>query len=99
MRYEVPAEARGLTLGKFLYDRLKLSRTLVRRAKTAEGLIVDGRLVRSSYLLAGGEVVELRLPAEGRVEPEPVPLAIVYEDESLLVVDKPPRMVVQTVRD
>lgn len=98
MRYEVPAEARGLTLGKFLYDRLKLSRTLIRRVKTAEGLLVDGRLVRSSYLLAGGEVVELRLPAEGRVQPEPVPLAIVYEDDSLLVVNKPSGMVVHPVR-
>jgi 23S rRNA pseudouridine1911/1915/1917 synthase len=99
LRYDVPGEARGLTLGKFLYDRLKLSRTLIRRVKTAEGLLVDGRLVRSSYLLEGGEVVELRLPAEGRVQPEPVPLTVVYEDASLLLVDKPPGMVVHPVRD
>jgi 23S rRNA pseudouridine1911/1915/1917 synthase len=99
LRYEVPSEARGLSLGKFLFNRLKLSRTLVRRVKGSGELLVDGRQVRVNYVLAGGEVVELRLAVEGRVEPEPVPLAVVYEDEALLVVAKPAGMVVHPVRD
>ena len=99
MRYEVPPDANGLSLGKFLYDRLKLSRTLIRRVKNQEGLLVDGRLARTSYLLVGGEVVELRVAVESRVAPEPLALTVVYEDEALLVVEKPAGMVVHPVRD
>ncbi|HYG59455.1 MAG TPA: RluA family pseudouridine synthase [Symbiobacteriaceae bacterium] len=99
MRYEVPPEAGGLTLGKFLFDRLRLSRNLVRKAKNSEGLLVDGRPVRTSHVLAVGQVVELQVEAHGRVEPEPMALAIVYEDAQVLVVDKPAGIVVHPVRD
>lgn len=99
VRYVVPLEAKGLTLGKYLYDRLGLSRTLVRRAKNREGILLDGSPARTSRVLEGGETVELQVPTEGRVEPEPVPIAVVFEDEHLLVVDKPPGMVVHPVKD
>lgn len=99
MRYEVPPEARGLSLGKFLYDRLKLSRTLVRRAKNEGTILVNGRPARVSHVLEGGERVELVVRSEGRVEPEPIPIVVVYEDADLLVVDKPAGMVVHPVKD
>ncbi|HEY8347569.1 MAG TPA: RluA family pseudouridine synthase [Symbiobacteriaceae bacterium] len=99
VEYVVPPQDGGITLGKFLYDRLRLSRTLVRRVKTAGGLYVNGQPARTSQRLQGGEVVELRLPAEGRVAPEPVPITVIYEDRYLLVVDKPPGQVVHPVRD
>lgn len=99
MRYDVPPEARGLSLGKYLYDRLKLSRTLVRRAKNDGAILVDGAPVRVSHVLEGGERVELVLSSQGRVEPEPVPIVVVYEDADLLVVDKPSGMVVHPVKD
>ncbi len=99
MRYTIPPGVRGLTLGKFLYDRLKLSRTLVRRVKGAAGLLIDGRPVRTSYVLEGGEELELRVAAKGKVAPEPVPIRVVWEDEHLLVVDKPAGMVVHPVKD
>lgn len=100
MRYGVPPEAAGLSLGKFLFDRLKLSRNFVRKAKNAEAIYVNGRPARTSYVLAGGETVEfVAAPAESRVEPEPVPIVVVFEDEHLLVVDKPPGMVVHPVKD
>lgn len=99
MRYDVPAEARGLTLGRFLYDRLKLSRTLIRRAKQVNGLLVNGQPATTRFLLQGGEQVELRLPAgQGRVAPEAMALAVIYEDAYLLVVDKPAGVVVHPVR-
>jgi 23S rRNA pseudouridine1911/1915/1917 synthase len=99
VRYEVPPEARGLSLGKFLFDRLKLSRTLIRKVKQSGGLTVDGRVQWTNYVLQGGEVIELALAQEGRVEPEPMALSVVYEDEHLLVVDKPAGMVVHPVKD
>ncbi len=99
MRFVVEPEARGMRLSKYLFDRLKLSRTLVRKAKAAGGILVDGRPARTSHVLAGGEVVEVRVVQEGRVEPEPVPIQVVWEDPYLLVVDKPAGMVVHPVRD
>jgi len=98
VRYQVPPEAEGLTLGKFLYGRLKLSNTLVRRAKNASGLLVDGRPARVGDRLAVGETVEVLVEAQERVVPEPIPLDIVFEDAYLLVVDKPTGMVVHPVR-
>lgn len=98
MRFQVPVDAAGLTLGKFLYDRIKLSRNLVRRAKNDQGLLVDGRPVRVSYVLAGGERVQVQVQSEGRVQPEALPLAVVYEDAEVLVVEKPAGMVVHPVR-
>ena len=99
MRYEVPPEAQGLSLGKYLFDRLKLSRTLIRKVKNRGGLTVNGQVTWTNYLLQGGEVIELQMEQEGRVAPEPMDLAIVYEDAHLLVVDKPPGMVVHPVKD
>jgi len=99
MRFVVEPAARGLRLSQYLFDRLKLSRTLVRKAKTSGGILVDGKPARTSLVLSGGEVVEVRVAQAGRVDPEPVPIQVVYEDSYLLVVDKPAGMVVHPVRD
>lgn len=88
-----------MRLGQFLFDRLKLSRTLVRRAKGAAGIRVNGEVARTSLVLVGGETVELQLAEEGRVTPEPLPLRVVYEDALLLVVEKESGMVVHPVKD
>lgn len=57
---------------------------------------VEGRQARPSLALREGEtvVVELPPPEPARTPPEPIPLDIVYEDEDLLVVNKPPFLVV-----
>lgn len=99
VRWEVPPEMAGQSLGRFLYDRLKLSHTLVRRAKGADGVLVNGQPTRVSHVLTGGERVELKVATEGRVAPEPLPLEVVYEDRYLVVVEKPAGMVVHPVKD
>src|SRR4029453_5710694 len=57
---------------------------------------VDGRARPKSYRLEGGEELEVELPPEPspEIEPEDVELRIAYEDEDLLVVDKPAGVVV-----
>ena len=61
----------------------------------AGGVRVDGRAVAKSHRLEGGEELELELPAAERsLEPEPMELRVAYEDEHLLVVDKPAGVVV-----
>ena len=55
--------------------------------------MVDGEGAASSYRLGGGERVEARLPERG-ISPEEIPVPVVFEDEHLLVVDKPAGLVV-----
>jgi 23S rRNA pseudouridine1911/1915/1917 synthase len=100
LEFTVPQEGRPVRLGRFLYDRLGLSRALVRRAKVAGAIWVDGAPAHLDRMLQGGEVVRLGPPAaEGRVEPEPMALSVVWEDEHLLVVEKPAGIVVHPVKD
>ena len=59
-------------------------------------ILVDGEVKRAKDKVLGGEHIELKviLGSENVWEPENIPLDIVYEDEHLLVVNKPPTMVV-----
>lgn len=100
MEFLVPVGSKPVRLGRFLYDRLGLSRILVRRAKAAAAIWVDGAPAHLDRMLQGGEVVRIEPPAaEGRVEPEPMELQVVWEDQHLLVVEKPAGIVVHPVKD
>ncbi len=59
-------------------------------------ILVDGEVKRAKDKVLGGEHIELKviLGSENVWQPENIPLDIVYEDEHLLVVNKPPTMVV-----
>jgi 23S rRNA pseudouridine1911/1915/1917 synthase len=57
---------------------------------------VDGKVLRSKDKLVGGELLELdvTLEAESTFTPEPIPLDIVYQDDALIVINKPAGLVV-----
>jgi 23S rRNA pseudouridine1911/1915/1917 synthase len=91
--YDVdPAEA-GQRLDRLAARRLDVSRSTIQRIIQRESLWVDGEVVSPSYRVRGGERVEARLPEEELVEEE-IPVPVVYEDEYMLVVDKPAGLVV-----
>jgi 23S rRNA pseudouridine1911/1915/1917 synthase len=74
----------------------QFSRTLVQKT-IEEGLLeVNGKTVKSNYLVIPGDlIVVLDVPiAEMNLTPEDIPLDIVFEDDDLLVVNKPAGMVV-----
>jgi 23S rRNA pseudouridine1911/1915/1917 synthase len=56
-------------------------------------LLVDGKNASPAYKVRGGQSVEARLPEEG-LFPEEIPVPIIFEDEHILVVDKPAGLVV-----
>lgn len=71
---------------------LRISETLTRRLKRADGIAVDGRKVYTDYVLRAGETVEIDImAAEPPCDniPENGCLDILYEDEGLLAVNKP----------
>ncbi len=56
-------------------------------------MLVDGEEACSSYKVRDGQRMEARLPEEG-LAPEEIPVPVVFEDEYVLVVDKPAGLVV-----
>jgi len=90
----VPAEAAGQRLDQFLATQLG-SRAAAERAVTA-GALVDGVARAKSHRLQGGEEITLAAIEPDRVlsQPKPSEPDIAYEDEHLLVVDKPAGLVV-----
>ena len=90
-------DVRDERLDKFLASReTDLSRAQI-AGLVAGGLVkVDGAIVKSSYRLRGGETVEMEMlpPPPTGVSPQEIPLSVIYEDEDILVIDKPAGMVV-----
>jgi 23S rRNA pseudouridine1911/1915/1917 synthase len=97
LRLVLGTDAAGQRLDRALADRLpEHSRTRI-ASWIAQGRVrVDGARRAARDRVAGGETVEVDVPpAEPlRVEAEPIPLAVLYEDEHLVVVDKPAGLVV-----
>ena len=87
-----------LRIDKFLTDHLQdTSRNRVQLAIAAEYVRVNDRIVKANYKVKPLDVITLMLPYRRRgieIKPEPIPLDIVYEDDDLLVVNKPAGMVV-----
>jgi 23S rRNA pseudouridine1911/1915/1917 synthase len=87
----------GERLDKWLAEQLPgHSRAEVQRWLAAGLVTAHERPLKPSYRVVTGDVIAVLVPpAEDYVvEPEPIPLAVVYEDADLLVVDKPAGMVV-----
>ncbi len=90
-------EDAGARLDVFLAQKcMAHSRVQLRRAISVGGVLVDGRRTKAAYRLAGGQRVLVVLPDIPRAGPvaEAIELSILYEDDALVVIDKPPRMVV-----
>ncbi len=92
MRLRVPPEAAGTRLDRFIADHLG-SRGAAGRAVEA-GVLVNGLPRAKSHRLEGGEDIELHEPETAAGAPAPEPPPIAWEDEHLLVVDKPAGLVV-----
>lgn len=99
--FKVDKESASLRLDAFLAVRLpQFSRTLLRRAIDSGAVTVDGQHRKPSHHLEPDTVVavaQFELPQEGP-QPEPIPLYILYEDQHLAVVNKPPGMVVHPAK-
>lgn len=90
----------GIVIREFLKEELELSSRLIRRAAIEKRIFVNKEAVRMRKVLHTGDIVEVKLE---RVEsqniiPEKMELNIVYEDEDILVLNKPPYTVVHPTR-
>lgn len=93
----VSSEDDGKMVRNVLERRLGVSRKLLSRLKLTElGITVNGERVYTNDRIAVGDLVEIRMEQEESddILPEPIALDIVYEDKYLLIVNKPPGLIV-----
>ncbi|MDI6870084.1 MAG: RluA family pseudouridine synthase [Bacillota bacterium] len=93
----VPPEASGLRLDVYAAQLPGIvSRAMAQRLIEGGELTVNGHPGRPSLRLSGGELIAYTIPPPepATAEPEDLPLDILYEDEDLIVIDKPRGMVV-----
>ena len=97
-RFEVPKGQEFLRIDKYLMHMLPNStRNKIQSAATNGNIYVNDVPVKSNYKVKPFDVVRILLshpPFENRVDPENIPLDIVYEDDTFLLVNKEPGMVV-----
>lgn len=90
-----------IRLDKYLVESgVGVSRSEVQRLIDAGRVLVDGKKVKAHHLLKGGEKVTCTYGVAEKiaVEPEDIPINVVYEDEDVIVVDKQAGIVVHPVR-
>ncbi len=95
--FEVRTEYADIRLDKFLASIYpKLSRSFFQKLIQTGQVQIEGRSVKPSCLVREGELVTVSVPPAVQVNicPEPIPLDILYEDDYLLIVNKPKDMVV-----
>ncbi len=97
-RFDVPKGQLLLRIDKFLMNLIpNATRNKIQNAATAGDIYVNDLPVKSNYKVKPLDVVRIMLshpPFENRVDPENIPLDIVYEDDALLLINKPPGLVV-----
>ena len=95
---DIPLEMAGERLDKVLAGSLPdYSRNRLKAWVEAGAVMVDGKVTKARYLLHGGESVKVfpqEMPEQFAFNPEDIPLDVVYEDEDIIVVNKPPGLVV-----
>ena len=94
---QADASAEGQRIDKYLAVELSdYSRSFLQKQLKDGNVTIGEKAVKSSYQLSEEEEITVLIPdnKEPDIEPENIPLSILYEDEQLLVVDKPKGMVV-----
>lgn len=94
---EVAADQEALRVDKFLLNHLAdTSRSRIQKAAEAGTVMVNKKVVKSSFKIGPGDTVEIVLgdePKDSNIRPEELPLEIIHRDEHVIVINKAPGMV------
>lgn len=96
-RIIIKAENSGIRIDKFIADNLKdVSRSYVQKLIDDKMVTMNGNFVKAKYKVKTGDEFEVVIPEAKEIDivPENIPLDIIYEDDDILVVNKPKGMVV-----
>lgn len=93
----IPEDITPERLDKYLssYDDLKLTRSRIQKLISEELITVNGKAASKKYPINSGDVIEIKIPTSppSKLKPENIPLDIIYEDQYLVVVNKPAGLV------
>jgi len=94
--YIVEAETKSERLDSFISLRSGLSRSYIQKLIKQGLLVVNSRAEKPSYKIKNGDSIELTIPdvPEEKLKPEDIPLDVIWEDDHIIVINKPPGMVV-----
>ncbi|KKM09468.1 hypothetical protein SY88_17745 [Clostridiales bacterium PH28_bin88] len=101
LTYPIGKADHGLTISQVLYQRLCFSRSLIRKLRAGRKVTLNGEQVYWNRQVREGEelVIQLHEPeVNNSVIPENIPLDIAFEDQDLMVLDKPAGMLVHPSR-
>jgi 23S rRNA pseudouridine1911/1915/1917 synthase len=94
---EFTAEAGGIRIDRYLAEQCSdFSRSYLQKLLKEQRVTVNGKCVKANYKVEAGDEIQIQLPdlQDAEILPEDIPLDILYEDEYLMVVNKPKGMVV-----
>ena len=96
LKTTVTADAVGVRLDRYLSEQFDITRSAAERLLDEGAICVSGGTAAKNYRLRGGEEITLTLPdpAPAEAQPESIPLDIVFEDDDIVVINKPVGMVV-----
>ncbi len=93
--FTVENELSDIRIDKYLMDLLGLSRNKIQKMIESDNITVNDKNIKSSYVVRVDDIIKVNEVVESTdILPENIPLDIVYEDDYLLVVNKPSGMVV-----
>jgi 23S rRNA pseudouridine1911/1915/1917 synthase len=93
LQYKIPESYSTIKISDYL-RQLGISLTLRRKIKHRGQVLLNGQPVILATLASAGDILQIDLPAQPKLTPTQLPLNIAYEDADLLVVNKPPGMLV-----
>ncbi len=86
---------------KYLHGRFSsFSRVMIQEVIKAGTVTVNGKVVKASFKLSPGDKIELTLPElpSKEIMPEDIPLNVIYEDDDIIILNKPADMIVHPAR-
>lgn len=96
-KYELTVKGESGRLDKYVSEKIdELSRSRVKELVNDNDILVNGKKEKVSYKISDGDVISVTVPAVKplNLEAQDIPLNIIYEDEDVIVVNKPQGMVV-----
>ncbi len=96
LSFTAQEEDRGARIDKFLSERSGESRSFVAKLIDSELVFANGKEISKNYKLSPGDSIEVYMPKPEPCEvlPEDIPLDVIYEDDDIVVINKPQGMIV-----
>ena len=92
LEFTATADEAGVRIDRCLSDKYEeLSRSYLQKLLKDQSVTVNGKVVKANYKIQAGDLVQTTLPdlTEPVILPENIPLDILYEDDDVLIVNKP----------